>query len=249
MAGACAMPGSSMVADEGRGCRGGERTPSAGAGLSPGCPGVAGWAASKLPAPPLKPVHSPGPPPSPVKKAASWPLNALDCPLMWVLLAAVRGKSGVSRSPCGRRGFSQGWSALITVAAASFPLPEAVLRLCLSVPPLGLPVPAPASALRGLSVPGLALLAAWGRKGTGRALAGCGQELLRLKLERPDKGGGQPSNQSYRRGREEGRRKKCLNWQILPAAPRARAVLWTPSEHVFITRKCHWATDRLHFTL
>ncbi|KAM7095809.1 uncharacterized protein J5F26_010194 [Ciconia maguari] len=36
-------------------------------------------------------------------------------------------------------------------------------------------------------------------------------------------GGGQPSDRSYRIGREERRRKKCLNSQILLAAPRARA--------------------------
>ncbi|XP_074900125.1 uncharacterized protein LOC142038570 [Buteo buteo] len=36
---------------------------------------------------------------------------------------------------------------------------------------------------------------------------------------------GQPSDWSYRRGREERRRKKRLNWQGLLAAPRARAVL------------------------
>ncbi|XP_072731875.1 uncharacterized protein [Ciconia boyciana] len=170
------------------------------------------------------------------------------------------------------------------MAAAAAAAAEAALRTQLSVPPLGLPVTAPASGLRGLSVPGLALLAAWGREGTGGALAGCGQELPRLKLERPEKGkeedvegqpagsclplqareslplrvkdsqvtgvtewegrkekevselanspssakskscgGGQPSDRSYRIGREERRRKKCLNWQILLAAPRARA--------------------------
>ncbi|KAM6233054.1 uncharacterized protein M6G45_014699 [Spheniscus humboldti] len=35
----------------------------------------------------------------------------------------------------------------------------------------------------------------------------------------------QPSDWSYRRGREESRRKKRLNWQILRAAPRARAAV------------------------
>ena len=38
-------------------------------------------------------------------------------------------------------------------------------------------------------------------------------------------GGGQPSDRSYRRGGEERRRKKHLNWQILPAAPRVRAAV------------------------
>ncbi|XP_075030185.1 uncharacterized protein LOC142093165 [Calonectris borealis] len=36
-------------------------------------------------------------------------------------------------------------------------------------------------------------------------------------------GGGQPSNRTYRKGGEERRRKKRLNCQILPAAPRASA--------------------------
>ncbi|XP_075028202.1 uncharacterized protein LOC142092285 isoform X4 [Calonectris borealis] len=35
--------------------------------------------------------------------------------------------------------------------------------------------------------------------------------------------GGQPSDRSYRKGKEERRRKKRLNCQILPAVPRARA--------------------------
>ncbi|XP_075030083.1 uncharacterized protein LOC142093109 [Calonectris borealis] len=38
-------------------------------------------------------------------------------------------------------------------------------------------------------------------------------------------GGGQQSDRSYRRGREERRRKKHLNCQILPVAPRARAAV------------------------
>ncbi|KAM9609818.1 uncharacterized protein ACIBXB_000603 [Morphnus guianensis] len=110
-----------------------------------------------------------------------------------------------------------------------------------------MPLTAAASGLRGLSLPGLPLLAAQEHRGTGgAALTGCGQELL--KLERSQKGkeeetegrlagsclllqareslplcvqkdpssystagqttnvhhsGGQPSNWSYRRGREE----------------------------------------------
>ncbi|XP_040974423.1 uncharacterized protein LOC115353294 [Aquila chrysaetos chrysaetos] len=48
-------------------------------------------------------------------------------------------------------------------------------------------------------------------------------------------GGGQPCSRSYRRGGERERsRKKRLNWQMLPAAPRTRAVcpaphFWQPS--------------------
>ncbi|XP_076207229.1 uncharacterized protein LOC143166601 [Aptenodytes patagonicus] len=39
-------------------------------------------------------------------------------------------------------------------------------------------------------------------------------------------GGGEPSDRSYRRGREQSRRKR-LNWQILPAVLRVRAA-WPP---------------------
>ncbi|XP_063187049.1 uncharacterized protein LOC134513806 [Chroicocephalus ridibundus] len=60
------------------------------------------------------------------------------------------GKSGISRSPRGRRGFTQGGFRLIMVAATSFPLPEAALRTRLSVPPLGMPLTAPTSGLGGL---------------------------------------------------------------------------------------------------
>ncbi|XP_064326321.1 uncharacterized protein LOC135316575 isoform X2 [Phalacrocorax carbo] len=105
------------------------------------------------------------------------------------------------------------------------PRSETVLRTWLSVLPPGMPLTAAISGLRGFSLPGVAILAARGRKGTHRALPGCGQELPCLKLERPQKGRGQPSNRSFRRGREETRRKKHLNWQILPAALRARAVV------------------------
>ncbi|KAM9610615.1 uncharacterized protein ACIBXB_022306 [Morphnus guianensis] len=96
--------------------------------------------------------------------------------------AAARGASGV----CGRRGSGQGRAAVITVTAASFPLPEATLWVRLSVRPLGMPLTAAASGLRGLSLPGLPLLAARERGGTGGALPGCGQKLL--KLERLQKG-------------------------------------------------------------
>ncbi|KAM9598429.1 uncharacterized protein ACIBXB_004185 isoform 2-T2 [Morphnus guianensis] len=43
--------------------------------------------------------------------------------------------------------------------------------------------------------------------------------------------GGQPSDWSYRRGREERRRKKRLSWQGLLAAPRARAVVDVSCHH------------------
>ncbi|KAM9655395.1 uncharacterized protein ACIBXB_008349 isoform 2-T2 [Morphnus guianensis] len=64
--------------------------------------------------------------------------------------------------------------------------PEATLWVRLSVRPLGMPLSAAASGLRGLSLPGLPLLAARERGGTGGALTGCGQKLL--KLERLQKG-------------------------------------------------------------
>ncbi|KAM9600797.1 uncharacterized protein ACIBXB_004041 [Morphnus guianensis] len=63
---------------------------------------------------------------------------------------------------------------------------EATLWVWLSVRPLGMPLTAAASGLRGLSLPGLPLLAARERRGTGGALTGCGQKLL--KLERLQKG-------------------------------------------------------------
>ncbi|XP_052651917.1 uncharacterized protein LOC128145602 isoform X2 [Harpia harpyja] len=122
-----------------------------------------------------------------------------------------------------------------------------------------MPLTAAASGLRGLSLPGLPLLAARERRGAGGALTGCGQELR--KLERPQKAGyghvasergyvsrrphvvravrrsrvplcgGQPSDGSSRRRREERRRKKRLSWQGLLAAPRARAVLGVSWHH------------------
>ncbi|KAM6316260.1 uncharacterized protein O3Q21_008923 [Podargus strigoides] len=51
-----------------------------------------------------------------------------------------------------------------------------------------MPLSAPASGSRGLCLPGLALLAARGRKGRGGAVPGCGRELPWLQLERPEKG-------------------------------------------------------------
>ncbi|KAM6227051.1 uncharacterized protein M6G45_017158 [Spheniscus humboldti] len=114
------------------------------------------------------------------------------------------------------------WTRFLSAAA------EAALRTQFSILPMGMPLTAPTSGLRGLSLPGLTVLAAWGRKGTGGTLTGCGQELPRLKLERPEKGGGQPSGCSYRSGREERREKKRLNWQRLLAVQRARAACPAP---------------------
>ncbi|KAM6040715.1 uncharacterized protein LJ206_019714 isoform 1-T1 [Theristicus caerulescens] len=42
---------------------------------------------------------------------------------------------------------------------------EAALRMRLSIPPLGMLLTAPASGLRGLSLPDLTLLVVWGEKG------------------------------------------------------------------------------------
>ncbi|KAM9614602.1 uncharacterized protein ACIBXB_021534 [Morphnus guianensis] len=58
---------------------------------------------------------------------------------------------------------------------------EATLWVRLSVGPLGMPLAAAASGLRGPSLPGLPLLAAQERRGAGGALTGCGQELLKLE--------------------------------------------------------------------
>ncbi|XP_075292780.1 uncharacterized protein LOC142363265 isoform X2 [Opisthocomus hoazin] len=78
-------------------------------------------------------------------------------------------------------------ASLNAVAAASFCVAGAAWRTCLSVPALGMPLAAPAPGLCGLCVPGLDVLAARGRKGRGGALSGCGQEVVRLKLECPEK--------------------------------------------------------------
>ena len=121
-------------------------------------------------------------------KAASRPSSALDSPPAQGPLAVARGRSGVSRSPCGRRGFGQGRSTVMTVAVSSFPLPETVLRTWLSVLPPGMPLTVAVSGLRGFSLPGLAVCAARDQKGIDKALPGCGQELPRLKLETPTKG-------------------------------------------------------------
>ncbi|XP_074965175.1 uncharacterized protein LOC142064310 [Phalacrocorax aristotelis] len=102
-------------------------------------------------------------------------------------------------------------SACEVMPPYSLLLPETVLRTWLSVLPPGMPLTAAVSGLRGFSLPGFAILAAPGQKGTHRALPGCGQELPRLKLETPTKGGGRPRVWSCRRGREERRGKKHLN--------------------------------------
>ncbi|KAM9239797.1 uncharacterized protein RG961_001746 [Leptosomus discolor] len=44
-------------------------------------------------------------------------------------------------------------------------------------------------------------------------------------------GGEPPCDQSYRRGREERKRRKCLNWQILPAALRVRDAVVPEPQH------------------
>ncbi|XP_074882835.1 uncharacterized protein LOC142030497 [Buteo buteo] len=72
----------------------------------------------------------------------------------------------------------------------------------------GMPLTAAASGSRGLSLPGLPLLAAREHRGTGGALAGCGRELL--KLERPQK-----SKEEETEGRPAG---SCLPLQELRGA-------------------------------
>ncbi|XP_075028199.1 uncharacterized protein LOC142092285 isoform X1 [Calonectris borealis] len=149
---------------------------------------------------------SPVAPGHPQAQSASWPLMRLHKPLQ-----KERMRPGASYGNIGRCFFFPSFRGCTE---------DAVVCSC-----LGDAVDGTASGLRGLSLPGLAFLAASGRKGTGGALTGCGQGLPRLKLERPEKGGGQPSDRSYRRGREERRRKKRLKCQILPAVPRARAAV------------------------
>lgn len=80
---------------------------------------------------------------------------------------------------------------VITATASPSPLPEAALRTWLSVPPPGVPLTAPASGLRGLSLPGLAPLTAWGRKGTVaswlRTGAKAGEAGLKVKKKKKPK--------------------------------------------------------------
>ncbi|XP_075292782.1 uncharacterized protein LOC142363265 isoform X4 [Opisthocomus hoazin] len=142
-------------------------------------------------------------------------------------------------------------ASLNAVAAASFCVAGAAWRTCLSVPALGMPLAAPAPGLCGLCVPGLDVLAARGRKGRGGALSGCGQEVVRLKLECPEKAENEEmeghlagsclalqageslplrveDSQAAGVMEEEGRREKRLKWQSLPAVPRARAAWPAP---------------------
>ncbi|XP_074728320.1 uncharacterized protein LOC141944893 isoform X6 [Strix uralensis] len=132
-------------------------------------------------------------------------------------------------------------------------LKETVLRLRWSVPVLGMLFTAPTSGLCGVSLPGLVLLTARGQKGTGGALPGCGpwpgaaaaeagearererRRKSRLCGQHPPPSAGRESLPLWgedsqatgfseeEEGQEEGRRKKHLTHQILPAVPRARA--------------------------
>ncbi|XP_076207383.1 uncharacterized protein LOC143166678 [Aptenodytes patagonicus] len=134
-----------------------------------------------------------------------------------------------------------------------------VLRTQFSIPPLGMPLTAPASGLRGLSARprfprGVGAKrdrrsAYWLWTGAAAAEAGEARERWRTakqpelqkrkgggkekeaselanspgSAESERCGGGEPSDRSYRRGREQSRRKKRPNWQILPAVLRVRA--------------------------
>ncbi|XP_074677342.1 uncharacterized protein LOC141922116 isoform X6 [Strix aluco] len=130
---------------------------------------------------------------------------------------------------------------------------ETVLRPRWSVPVLGMLFTAPTSGLCGVSLPGLVLLTARGQKGTGGALPGCGpwpgaaaaeagearererRRKSRLCGQHPPPSAGRESLPLWgedsqatgfseeEEGQEEGRRKKHLTRQILPAVPRARA--------------------------
>ncbi|KAM9589240.1 uncharacterized protein ACIBXB_007681 isoform 1-T1 [Morphnus guianensis] len=118
---------------------------------------------------------------SPIDQNSALQLGGRACAVRGSSMAAPRagGPSGSGWAPV-TRGSSFTTRRVIYKA-------ETALRMRLSVPPMGMLLTAPASGLRGLSLPGLALLLAWEQKGTGGALTGCGQELLRLKLERPEK--------------------------------------------------------------
>ncbi|XP_075297827.1 uncharacterized protein LOC142363958 isoform X3 [Opisthocomus hoazin] len=112
-------------------------------------------------------------------------LCAPHCGPPWDLVPPARRRP-VAHARCPgeawRRGGRGCWRWGSTEATA------ALLRMQLSVPPMGVLLTAPTSGWCGQSLPGVTLLVAWGQKGTGRVLTGCRQELSQLKLERPEKG-------------------------------------------------------------
>ncbi|KAM6207466.1 uncharacterized protein WM294_001836 [Sarcoramphus papa] len=104
-----------------------------------------------------------------------------------VPLASVWGKSGASRSSCGRRGSCLRRAPVIPVdnSCLLFPSPRGSAEASVVGSSLGMLWTASGSGLGGLP---LASFSEWhGRKGTAGALTGCGQELPWLKLERPEK--------------------------------------------------------------
>ena len=129
-------------------------------------------------APPPTRQRSPGPArPAQPPPAAARPLKPVP----------ERPASPKARGAGGTLALERASASLNAVAAACLCVAGAALRTRLSVRALGMPLAAPAPGLCGLRVPGLAVLAAWGRKGRGGALSGCGQEVARLKLESPEK--------------------------------------------------------------
>lgn len=170
--------------------RRGQRAPPRVAGAPPApSPGPA--RPLRLPpaaAPPLKPVPQPQAAPQPCREGGKLALRCvLESPLTRVPLAAARGRSGVRpRKPLRKEGLRPGWSRGNNGRCCLLPSARghAVSAAVRSSP--GMPLTAAASGSRGLSLPGLPLLAARERRGTGGALTGCGRELL--KLERPQEG-------------------------------------------------------------
>lgn len=131
-------PGHSPGADGREEGKGTDRPPDADTMHLPGSPEV-----------PLSPrwPHSPraADPAPPLKACPVAPshLEALCCrrqagPQIHLILpyhvCHLQGESDISRSLCGRRVSTQGWLTVITVAAVSFPLPEALLQMWLLLP-------------------------------------------------------------------------------------------------------------------
>ncbi|KAM9237115.1 uncharacterized protein RG961_002619 [Leptosomus discolor] len=95
---------------------------------------------------------------------------------------AVSARTQLTRAECqlapfhhGHPFFCPGGTRRVERIPSGLQGQEATLRAQVSLPPLGMLLSASALVLPGLSLPGLALVMAWGQKGTGGALAGCGQ--------------------------------------------------------------------------
>ncbi|XP_076202916.1 uncharacterized protein LOC143164337 [Aptenodytes patagonicus] len=196
--------------------------------------------------------RSPRPPPIPVVKVASWPSNVLDSPLTWLLLAAVQGRSGVSRSrgsgqrdaiDCTRLrlvwfvsaqprsprsvGAKDRWSTYRLWTRAAVSEAEEARE---SLQQVRLPTCTAGSVYVTSSIRGWRTAK---RPELQKRKGGEKEKEMSELANSPSStksescGGGQPSDRSYRRGREQSRRKKRPNWQILPAVLKVRAA-WPP---------------------